>query len=234
MVDLHTHVLPGMDDGARTATESLRMLSDAKSQGVDLCAATPHFVLHKKNDIDAFLHRRRECFLHLSEAAEKSNLPLPTLLLGAEVYLDNDINTYADIGKLCIGDTPYILVEFPAEKYNPYWGDWLHSMTLHGLCPVVAHIDRYTHIDKMLSDFEGLSITYQVNASRMLSFYGRRFITKILKQDIPCIFSSDMHNLTDRKCNMKEAFRKAKKKFPQDAAALFSMRAKKMLRHKEM
>jgi len=233
MVDLHTHILPGMDDGAKNASESLRMLADAYAQGVRLCVATPHVVLHRNGDIDAFLRKRRESAISLADAAKNSTLKLPDLLLGAEVYLDNNINVYPDIEKLCIGNTPCILVEFPIEKYDPYWGDWLHSMCLRGLHPIVAHIDRYVHAERLLSDFTGLSITYQINASRMFSFSGRRFAARLIENRQSCIFASDMHNLTTRKCNMKEAFHKVSKKFPQEASSLFSLRAKNMLRHHE-
>ncbi len=229
MVDIHTHVLPGIDDGAKHVSESLRMLADAYRQGVRHCVATPHFVLHKEEDIAVFLRRRRESALSLAEAAKAHSLPLPQLLLGAEVYMDNNINSFRDIEKLCIGDSPCILVEFPMGKFDPYWGDWLHSMCLRGLHPIVAHIDRYVHLDRMLSEFSGLSITYQINASRMLSFWGRRFVARMLTGNEPCIFASDMHNTTTRNCNMKNAFLKAKKKFPLEAQDLFSLRAKKML-----
>ena len=234
MVDIHTHVLPQIDDGAKHVSESLRMLADAHKQGVRLCVATPHCILHKEEDIEDFLRRRRESALSLAEAAKKSQFPLPDLLLGAEVFLDNNINVFRGIEKLCIGNSPYILVEFPMGKYDPYWGDWLHSMCLRGLRPIIAHIDRYIHLDRMLADFSGLPITYQMNASRMLSFWGRHFTSRILSGSEPCIFGSDMHNTTTRSCNMKEAFTKAKKKFPLEAPELFSLRAKKMLQSEEM
>ncbi len=234
MVDLHTHVLPGMDDGAKNVNESIRMLSEAYAQGVRLLAATPHVVLHKQADLDVFLKRRRESALFLAQEAKHSRLPMPDLLLGAELYLDNNVNLYQGLEKLCIGDSPFLLVEFPSEKYDPYWGEWLHSMCLHGLHPIVAHIDRYLHVDKLLSDFAGLDITYQINASRMLGFWGRRFISRILSGSTPCVFASDMHNTTSRSCNMKEAFRKAQAKFPEDAAKLFSLWGRKMFQMKEM
>lgn len=230
MVDLHTHILPGIDDGAKTTTESIRMLTDAYKQGVHLCVATPHAVLHRHDAVTRFLENRNASALSLHSAVQSSGLFIPKILLGAEVYLDHDI-PHATLEKLRIGDTPYILLEFPSEKYNPYWSDWLHSMTLRGFRPIVAHIDRYLHIDKMLSDFAGLSITYQINASRMFSFSGRRMIAKLLQGNEPCICASDMHNNTIRMCNMKNAFMKAKKKFPQEAEKLFSIRAGKMLQN---
>ena len=228
MVDLHTHILPGIDDGAKSVNESIRMLTDAYKQGVRLCVATPHAVLHRRDSLAHFLEHRRDSAVKLHTAVQSGNITVPEILFGAEVYLDHDI-AHADLEKLRIGNTPYILLEFPTDKYNPYWSDWLHSMTLRGFRPIIAHIDRYLHIDKMISDFAGLSVTYQINASRMFSFSGRRVIQKLLHGNEPCIFASDMHNTTLRTCNMKSAFLKAKKKFPKEAENLFSRRAGQML-----
>ena len=233
MIDFHSHVLPGIDDGAKKTSESLKMLSDAYNQGVRICALTPHFVLHKNADIDVFLRRRQEKFAELSAAIRESRMSLPHIRLGAEIFMDNNINAYPDLSRLCIEGSRCILVEFPTEKYDPYWGDWLHSLSLKGYIPIIAHFDRYTHREAMLADFAGVSTVYQLNASRMFSFSGRRLLSVLLGRNVPVIFSSDMHNTTERPCNMKEAFRKARQKFPHNAEALFSGHARKLLGIKE-
>ncbi len=233
MVDLHTHILPGMDDGAKKTSESLKMLSDAYSQGVRLCVATPHFVLHKNGDIDAFLRRRQAKFAELCAAAAESRIPLPQIRLGAEIFMDNNINTYPDLSRLCIEGSRCLLVEFPTEKHDPYWGDWLHSLSLKGYIPIIAHFDRYAHREAMLADFAGVSIVYQLNASRMFSFSGRKLLSLLLERNMSVLMSSDMHNMLQRPCNMKEAFRKARQKFPRDAEELFSKKARTLLGIKE-
>lgn len=233
MVDLHTHILPGIDDGAKKASESLKMLSDAYSQGVRLCVATPHFVLHENRDIDAFIRRRAESFAALSKALASARMPMPKLRLGAEIYMDNNINTYPDIHRLCIEGSRCLLIEFPSHKYDPYWGDWLHSLSLKGFVPIIAHFDRYVHRESMLSDFAGVSTVYQLNASRMFSFSGRKLLSRLLERNVPVLFSSDMHNTMQRPCNMKEAFRKAERKFPREADSLFSKHARSLLEIKE-
>lgn len=226
MIDFHTHVLPGMDDGAKTATESLRMLSEAYRQGVRLCAATPHFVLHKNGDIAAFLKKRQTRYAELMAAV--GGISIPEIRLGAEVYMDNNINSYSGIEKLCIEGTSCMLVEFPVDKYDPYWGDWLHSLSLKGITPMVAHFDRYMYRAEMLADFAGVAVVYQINASRMFSFLGRRLLATLLERHVPLVMASDMHNTTKRACNMQEAFQKGKQKFPKDAVMLFSGAAREL------
>ncbi len=232
MVDFHTHILPGMDDGAKTASEGVRMLSAAYNQGVRLCVATPHFVLHKNDDIEPFLIKRERQKTRLLEAA--GSRPLPAVRLGAELYMDNNPNQFPDIEKLCIEGSRCLLVEFPAHKYNPYWGDWLHSLTLKGIVPVIAHFDRYVYADEMLSDFVGVSVVYQINASRLFSFGGRRRLSALLQRALPVVMGSDMHNTSTRPCNMQGAFRCASRKFPAASQSLFFQRARTLLEKGEV
>ncbi|MBQ7037351.1 MAG: hypothetical protein IJN74_07720 [Clostridia bacterium] len=231
MIDLHTHVLPGIDDGPKKAEESIRMLADAYKQGVRLCGATPHVVLHQEDAIAHFIKKRQESYRALSAEMEKASLSFPKLILGAEVFLDHDITRHDALKALCLEETPYILVEFPlSAPYNPYWSEWLHSLIVRGFRPIVAHIDRYLHAEKMLSDFHGLAITYQINAARFRSFSGRRFVGRLLSEAAPCIVGSDMHNMAVRNCDIQIAFTKANKKFPKKAEALFSGTAMQMLK----
>lgn len=231
MIDLHTHVLPSVDDGPKQSEESMEMLTDAYGQGVRLVVATPHVVLHKEDAIPRFLTRRNESFSLLSEEMKKAEKPFPKLLLGAEVFLDHDISSRADLGALCLEGTSHILVEFPlGAPYNPYWSEWLHSLIIRGFMPIVAHIDRYMHAEKMLADFRGLRLTYQINAARFRSFSGRRFVGRLLSESAPLVVSSDMHNNEIRHCDMKIAYTKARRKFPEKADALFSGTAKEILK----
>ena len=231
MIDLHTHVLPSVDDGPNKAEESMEMLRDAFAQGVHLLALTPHVVLHHEDAIPQFLQKRKESASLLSEETAKASFSVPKLLLGAEVFLDHDISALPNLDALCLQNTPYILVEFPlAAPYNPYWSEWLHSLIIRGFKPIIAHIDRYMHAEKMLADFRGLSLIYQVNAARFRSFSGRRFVSRLLSEAAPVVVSSDMHNMTRRCCDMKIAYIKAKRKFPKEADALFGGTAAEMLK----
>ena len=229
LIDLHSHYLPGIDDGAKNTDESIKMLSDSFRQGVRLSVATPHCTIHRSEDIERFLKIREQSIEQLNFEKEKKNVRLPGQLYGAEIYLDNNINTYSDIEKLCIGETNLLLVEFPLEKYNHACADWLHALNLKGIRPVVAHIERYMFWQEMLNDFQGLDIVYQINAARFLSFSGRRFIKKLLKYHLFYIVSSDMHNMQNRSCNMSDAYKKAEKWLGKKTALkLFQTNAKKL------
>lgn len=229
LIDLHSHYLSGIDDGAKNVGESIKMLSDSFRQGVRLSVATPHCTIHRSEDIERFLKIRQHSIERLNSERERKSVTLPGQLYGAEIYLDNNINAYPDIEKLCIGETNLLLVEFPLEKYNHACADWLHSLNLTGIRPVVAHIDRYIFWQEMLNDFQGLDIVYQINAARFLSFSGRRLIKKLLKYHLFYVVSSDMHNMQNRSCNMNDAYEKAEKWLGKKAAlTLFQTNAKSL------
>ena len=94
----------------------------------------------------------------------------------------------------------------------------------------MAHIDRYVGVFDFTEMFSGLDVKYQVNAARLLSFGGRRFVKDLLKYDNTFVFSSDMHNLTFRKCNMQRAYNKAKKQIGDITDSLFMENANNLLK----
>ena len=227
--DLHSHCLPNVDDGAKTVKDSLDMLSDSFRQGVELCAATPHCIIHKQKDLEEFLTNRENALKILEEEMQKQGGEYPKLILGGEVYLDNDLNRYDGLERVCYTGTNYLLLEFPMTKANPIWAEWIYEMNRKGIKILVAHVDRYPEWEKMMSDFKGLDVKYQVNASRFLHFSDRGLLKKLLGYKHRYIISSDMHNTTSRKCNMQSAYEKARKKFPNTADELFGLNAEKVL-----
>ncbi len=220
-----------MDDGAKDNETSIKMLTDSFSQGVELCVATSHCILHSNEYIFDFLKRRKESYEGVLKAGEDSEIP--KLLLGAEVFLDNDINAYPDIDKLCIEGTNFLLVEFPTGAYRPEMAEWIYEITLKDIVPIIAHVDRYPKRNQIMDDLTGVNIKYQINSSRFLSIRGRRILKDIFKYYRHYIPSSDMHNNFTRRCTMGEAREKANKYFPQLAHELFSENAKRLFKEKD-
>lgn len=149
------------------------------------------------------------------------------LFLGAEVYFDSDINAIDGVERLCIEDTPYILVEFPMDKYDSRSAEWLYSLSLKGVKPLIAHVDRYPFRKSLIEALKGVDLLYQVNALRFLSISGRKIVKEILQSVGSFIVSSDMHNTMSRPCNMKEAYEKEVKKFPSHTRDMFENNVKK-------
>lgn len=226
MIDIHSHVLPEVDDGARSVEESLQMLRDSYNQGVEACVATPHCTVHNNDSINDFCKKREEGFLRLKPYLDES---CPRIILGGEIYLDNDLSRYEDIKKLCIGDTDFMLVEFPFRKQSKQIADWIYSLTIMGITPIIAHIDRYPNWKKLMEELSELNVIYQLNATIFLSMGTRHIAKKILEKNEIFIVSSDMHN-TDVRCSyMEKAYMRAEKMYPLDVDELFGENAKKIL-----
>lgn len=218
MIDLHSHFLPQMDDGASSVEESILLLKDSFKQGVTLVVATPHCRVHFEDSINDFLAKRKNALDSLPKSDD-----IPRILLGAEVLLDHDISLDKNIKKLCIEGTNYMLIEFDNMGMGLTEEDleYVYNLTLIGVKPIIAHLDRYPHISRIVSSLSDLDIIYQINASRFLTRGERKILSKIFKHDLQFVVSSDMHNIEYRKCHMKEAHSIAKRHFSKQTADMF-------------
>lgn len=230
MIDLHAHFLPGMDDGAKNVDESISMLNDAYRQGVTVCAGTSHIVLHGEGSIETFLKKRDNAIVGLEKSLEDSGVGVPKLLYGAEIYLDNDILGYNGIEKLCLTDTNLLLVEFSTKAYDPEYAEWLYSLTLKGIVPVIAHIERYPYINELLNELDTVNVVYQTNAKTILKKSWFKFILGLYYNEKAILVSSDMHNIGLRKSYMKKAYDKVCKYYSQEVADdIFERNAAKLI-----
>ena len=189
------------------------MLTEAAAQGVTLCVATPHCVLHGEDGVAAFLLRREKSFATLHKAMQGSSSPMPRIVQGAEVYMDHNLLLHEGIEQLSIEGTNCVLVEFPMRAWDPRAAEWLYSMTLRGMRPVIAHIDRYSFWQQLFHDTAELDVIYQFNAESLLSFRGRRILKKVIQQGRPYLIASDMHNTTSRPPILKQVFDKRSRLF---------------------
>ena len=195
MIDMHSHILPQMDDGSKSVEMSVQMLSRLKDQGVDTVVATPHF-LAKKDSPEEFLRRRQASLelLNWNEAAQ------PRILPGAEVTYFDGMSHSDQLEKLCLGNSRLLLVEMP-------YGQWTQRMVREvcdipvqlGLQPVLAHVDRYREsfagYQKLLTE---QGILFQFNADVFEKFWSRRWALKQLRRGELHFIGSDCHNLDKR------------------------------------
>ncbi|MBR5314225.1 MAG: hypothetical protein IKU45_02285 [Clostridia bacterium] len=211
MIDLHSHFLPKIDDGARSVNESISMLEDSKKQGVNLCVATPHIAIHREESIDNFLAKRDKSVALLKEKIKELKADVPEIAYGAEIFLDNDISSYKKLEKLCIADTKILLIELSPMAYNPLYAEWLYSLTLKGFVPVVAHIERYPYISEFMAELDGVEVIYQMNAKSLLKNKWRKFLAELYENGKRVVVASDMHNMGFRKCMLEKAKAKFEK-----------------------
>lgn len=232
MIDLHSHVLPGIDDGAKDASMSIDMLKEAKRQGVTLVAATPHCVTNKSSGIEKILEKRSKAFDELTAALALHKNECPEVILGAEVYLGCDLSELPELSKLCYQNTNYILLECAHGYDASKIAEWVYNISIKGLKPIMAHIDRYSNYKDIMQELQGIDVIYQVNAARFCSMLGRMTLKNIFNNGDKVLVSSDMHNLTSRAPNMAAAYEIAGKKFGALRKMLFEDCAKSVTENK--
>ena len=226
MIDIHTHILNDVDDGASSIEESIEMLKEQVKQGVTVCILTPHFKRYKE-DKEKFIDTQ---FLKLKDKVQELNLPIH-LYLGKEVYYRDSLLELDN--RLAIKDTPYVLVEF-STRVDPQIDEAVYNLKVLKLKPIIAHIERYSYLKK--SDYSKLKKTgalIQVNAAAIIGSEGlkRRFLSRyLLKHQLVDIVASDSHNMSTRKPNLKKAYQKVYKKYGRAyAERLFLENPKKVL-----
>lgn len=201
MIDTHTHVLPGIDDGSRDLVESVSMLRMEAAQGIGHVIATPHFYAQYDRP-EEFLRRRQEAEEKLRREMAHYGA-LPKLSVGAEVYYFRGMSHAEAIDQLAIRGTPYILVEMPMPPWTQEMYRELEALSARcGLTPIIAHVDRYIRpirtygIPKTL---ETLPVLVQANASFFLNRGTRSMALKMLRRGQIQLLGSDCHDPIHRK-----------------------------------
>lgn len=234
MIDMHAHCLPDVDDGAKTIQESLEMLHCAKKNGVSVVAATPHCITDKEEGVAEFLKNRNEAYMALADRISKNKEAYPDIVLGAEVYLGCDISEFSNLHDLCYENTDYLLVEMPSRYETNTLSEWIYNISVKGIVPVIAHVDRYTRYKEFIAEFSQVSdVVFQINANNFLTVSGRHLLKTLFKLHSNFVVSSDMHNCTTRPCNMPDAYRIAGKKFKENRDMLFEFCGEKILNNKK-
>lgn len=205
MIDFHSHILPGVDDGPETLEESLSMLRDSFLQGIDSMVSTSHFYAMDEYP-EEFLQRRNEAAKQLQDALLYSSEVYPEIILGAEVLFFPGISEAEEIRKLQIGRSGCILIEPPME---PWTDDMLDEIQQLGknfdLVPVIAHVDRYMTVlqdDSLIDRVLQRDLTVQVNGSYFLNPKTQKAAFKNLKAGNIHLLGSDCHNSDSRPPNL--------------------------------
>lgn len=210
MIDLHSHILPEMDDGSKSPAESAALLQMLQQQGVTTVAATPHF--YAKETPEAFLKRRQEAV---------AKLPLleggPEILLGAEVAYFSGMGSCEALIPLQIENSKLLLIEMPFQDWSENVVEDVCEIPVQlGLIPVLAHINRYTgkhqfpkYKDLLLQS----GVLFQCNAEAFLSFGSRRWALDQLKKGYIHFLGSDCHNQDKRPPQLDRANDIITKKF---------------------
>lgn len=222
VIDIHQHVLPSIDDGAKDFTCTLDMLRICQQQEIDTVIATPHF--------DRCRYRSEQVDLHaLVEKVNQRCLEeeiAVKVLLGAEVFCEPGIYERLKAGKIpTLSASRYVLMEYAYEEEFSEIRKSIQKLAECGYTAVIAHVERYgcmrrdlEHIFELKEDFRTL---IQVNASDLTGsagFWMQKYCQKLLKNDLIDFIATDAHNVTNRAPMLQESIQYVSKKKGQDYA----------------
>lgn len=198
MIDIHSHVLYGIDDGAHDIEESIEMCRDAYENGCKTLVLTPHFFDFKQ--LHEFVKERNYKVNILREALKEEGIPLE-LLAGSELFLSNKIFTADNLDDLTINDSRYMLCEMPL---GPFDTDnvlmWFDELLDRGYTPILAHPERYLvlHEDfELVDEILDRPILLQINIDSIRGKYGRapqKMAVDMITRKFATIIASDAHD----------------------------------------
>lgn len=196
IVDLHSHVLPQIDDGPSNIEESLELLNQMLDQSVTKVISTPHFD-PRKQDPQVFLSKREQAYNQVQDRVDKEGLDLE-LSVGAEIYFREEIN-HMDLRSFTLAESNYLLIELPTRTVPPGIERSFKNLLMQGYQPVLAHIERYAILRENLDLFTRLvdmGVIMQVNLSAYLE--KDRFLERAFKKGYIQILASDAHDAVKR------------------------------------
>ena len=206
--DLHCHFLPGIDDGCRTADESVRLMEYSRQRGIAGMIATPHY--YPKESIDRFLERRQEAAGKLKQAIADDECDVPAWCLGAETAYYEGLVRAEGLERLCLGQSRYLLLELPFEKWSSGVIRDIYTLNnVWGITPIIAHLERYLDIQNrdMLEEVCEADVLIQMNAEYILDRWSVRDAVKRIRGGYVQVLGSDAHNMSGRRPNLQEAVR---------------------------
>lgn len=218
-IDMHCHILPGVDDGAQDLEETRQMLRIAFDEGIRLIIATPHHHPRRGHASPERLHEQLR--LVRAEAAEISDKF--RIYLGNEIFYGQDIPDKLEAGRvLTMNKRRSALVEFsPSDRYDYIWqGVQRVQMTGHDV--IIAHAERYRCLVEDISLAEELcdmGAYIQVNAGSIIGENGRpakKFVKGLMEQDLVFGVGTDAHGVKSRAPKMKKAADYVKKKYGEE------------------
>lgn len=202
MIDIHSHLLFGVDDGADTIEESIEMLEDARKQGVTDMILTPHY--------------RRQMFAyptdviegHFDKLRQRAEHIDINLYLGTEYHVNSSIIEYLQNGRCkTLANSNYVLAEYEYDTEYKYIKATVQELLLHGYIPIIAHVERYGCMQELtcVDELKDMGALIQVNADAVLGidgFKAKQYTKKLLKSGYVDFVASDSHGMKKRKNNL--------------------------------
>ena len=232
LIDMHSHILPAVDDGSDRWETTGQMLRSAYEDGIDEIILTPHY----KRQYSGGIGHVREQFQQLQAICEKQ-YPELRLHLGTEAMYEAELADKLARGDvLTMAGSQYILLEYPPAIEYSLIRRSIKELMYMGRIPILAHVERYTCIRKNtehIYELDDMGALLQINADSVLGKHGfgvKQFCKKLLSRQMISFVASDAHDACVRKPMLSAAAHKVAKKYGQDYAdELFVINASRLL-----
>lgn len=208
MVDIHSHILPGIDDGAKNIEMTLEMLRVAEKDGTKSIIVTPHYCMEFAET--PYLEvKKLVCNIKKLAKSEGINIDIYP---GQEVYFFEEmVNSYKEglIGTL--NSSRYMLIELPMRQYDEKFLEVIYELQILGIVPILAHPERYNFIidnPSFINKFIDENILFQMNAGSIVGQYGKnvkKTCKTLMDNNIYSFIGSDAHNTSNRNIEMTES-----------------------------
>ena len=201
MIDIHTHMLPGIDDGSKDINESLALLREQVKQGINEVVFTPHFYAHEVSP-EQFINRRNNAWNRLQEFWDED---FPIVHFGAEVLYFNGMGKVEAVKDLCIDSTNLMLLEMPYSKWTSNMIDDMYElMDRQNIRIIMAHIERclFYQPKEIYYDLLDRGVIMQSNVDFFVNWKTKHKAKKLFKNGMIHAIASDCHNMSTRLPNL--------------------------------
>lgn len=231
IVDIHNHILPGLDDGPKSMDEAILLVKNAAANGVTQIIATPHRNSTYSNDVTEI----KEAVKNLNEEIALEDIPVE-VFIGQEIHLTNflDMDKMGELLTLA-GSGKYILVELPDDHFPLFTYDVIFQLQLKGYIPIIPHPERNVILRRrkeMLYELVTKGVLVQITASSLIGKQGRtkkNYSIDLIKHNLVHFIASDAHECKHRPFLIETAYKFIDKKFSTNKRNYFIDNARHVL-----
>ncbi|MFF2857189.1 tyrosine-protein phosphatase [Peribacillus sp. NPDC058002] len=235
MIDIHCHILPGVDDGSADMNESMNMARKAVESGITHLFATPHHLNEKYVNIKSGIIGRA---MSLNESLKQNNIPL-TIHLGQEVRIHQDIfNSLEKKEILTLDDNgTFLLLEIPSGRVPSYTQEVIYELLLKGITPIIVHPERNKELisnHQLLFELVQEGALTQLTSGSIIGNFGKSiqsFSKKIIEHNLAHFIATDAHNIGSRGFTLQHAYETITKSYGIQRTFYFKENAEQLIKN---
>lgn len=210
ITDIHSHIIPAVDDGSKNMEMTLEMLKNAKENGTKEIVATPHYLLEYG---ETKINEVKEYVKQINDMLIKQEIDMK-VYSGQEVYYtERIIDDYIKGNIGTINDSRYMLIEFDMHEFHKDIFDMIYELQIRDIAPIIAHPERYKFFKEkpaMINEFISQGYLFQMNAGSIEGKFGestRKIAAEFLGKNIYNFIGSDAHNAESRNTGLNSALK---------------------------